>query len=479
MTATASMKGYALAFFILALCLTLSSSAFSQTIIVLGEGKETKLDLTVGKSVILKSSQAIKYARIADPAVAECDLVVHTDPTEIYVTAKAPGATRLVISVVGKPEFTYDLTVAYDTAGLKQKLNEVMPEEENIQVVATNQSLTLSGRISSTAKLSQALAIAEGFAPKGPKGGINNLLEVAGVHQVMLEVRVAEMSKNLTKQLGFNFAYTQGGNFGISQLAGLGALGSGTGGSVPVGPLSLLVSPAVSALFRYSQGKATWTNFIDALQQDGLVKILAEPTLIALSGQSANFLAGGQYPVPVPQGLGTVAIQYQSYGVTLSFTPIVLEDKKINIKVAPEVSELDYSTAISYSGYVVPGLSTRKASTTVELGDGQSFAIAGLLSDNTLETLSKYPFLGNLPVLGPLFRSINYQKKETELIIIVTPHIVKPLDMAKQPLPTDYYVEPNAWEFWGLGLMEGRDKPSSSTASGELDGEFGHAVPLP
>ena len=476
MTATASMKGYALAFFILALWLTLSGSAFSQTIIVLGEGKETKLDLTVGKSVILKSSQAIKYARIADPAVAGCDLTVHTDPTEIYVTAKAPGVTRLVISVVGKPEFIYDLTVAYDTAGLKQKLNEMMPEEENIQVVATNQSLTLSGRISSTAKLSQALAIAGGFAPKG---GINNLLEVAGVQQVMLEVRVAEMSKNLTKSLGFNFAYTQGGNFGVSQLAGLGALGSGAGGSVPVGPLSLLVSPAVSALFRYSQGNATWTNFIDALQQDGLAKILAERTLIALSGQSANFLAGGQYPVPVPQGLGTVAIQYQSYGVTLTFTPIVLDDKKINIKVAPEVSELDYSTAISYSGYVVPGLTTRKASTTVELGDGQSFAIAGLLSDQTLDTLSKYPFLGDLPVLGPLFRSINYQKKETELIIIVTPHIVKPLDMAKQPLPTDYYVEPNAWEFWGLGLMEGRDKPSSSTASGELDGEFGHAVPMP
>lgn len=306
------------------------------------------------------------------------------------------------------------------------------------------------------------------------------MLEVAGVQQVMLEVRVAEMSKNLRKELGLNFAYTQGGNFGVSQLAGLGSLASsgGSGGTIP-GPLSLAISSAVTAFFRYQTGNATWTNFIDALQQDGLVKVLAEPTLIALSGQSASFLAGGEYPVPVPQGLGTVAIQYQSYGVTLNFTPIVLEDKKINIKVAPEVSELDYSTALVYSGFVVPGLTTRKASTTVELGDGQSFAIAGLLNNITNDTLNKYPFLGNLPVLGPLFRSINYQKKESELIIIVTPHIVKPLNMAKQPVPSDYYVEPNAWEFWGLGLIEGRDKPSSSTASGELDGEFGHAVPMP
>jgi pilus assembly protein CpaC len=304
--------------------LTVSSRAFAQPIIVLGEGKETRLDLTVGKSVILKSSQAVKFASIGDPEIAEC---VSLSPTEIYVNAKAPGVTRIIISQVGKALFTYDVIVAYDIAGLKQKLNEMMPEEENIQVVATNKSLTLSGKISSTAKLSQALAIAEGFAPKG---GINNLLEVAGVHQVMLEVRVAEMSKNLTKSLGINFAYAQGGNFYVSQLAGLGALGSGTGGSLPLGPFSLLVSPAVNSLFRFSQGSATWTNFIDALQQDGLVKILAEPTLIALRGQSASFLAGGQYPVPVPQGLGTVGIQYQNYGVSLNFTPIVLEDKKIN-----------------------------------------------------------------------------------------------------------------------------------------------------
>jgi Flp pilus assembly protein, secretin CpaC len=171
------MKGYGLAFVILALLLALSGSAFAQTVIVLGDQKTTGYDLTVGKPVIFKSSQPVKAASIGDPKVAEC---VSLSASEIYVTPIAPGATRLMISQAGKAMFTYDLTVAYDIAGLKQKLNEIIPDEENIQVVATNQSLTLSGRISSAAKLSQALAIAEGFAPKG---GINNLLEVAGVHQ--------------------------------------------------------------------------------------------------------------------------------------------------------------------------------------------------------------------------------------------------------------------------------------------------------
>lgn len=477
MKITAVIKGYGLAFVIFTLLLTLSGRAFSQAVIVLGDKNTAGYDLTVGKSVIFKTSQAIKSAIIADPKIADCVIasLPNEPPREICVTAKSPGATRLIITQAGKM-VTYDLTVSYDIAGLKQKLNEMMPDENDIQVVATNKSITLSGRISSTVRLSQVLAIADGFAPKG---GINNLLEVAGVHQVMLEVRVAEMSKNLTNRLGFNFAYSNGsGEFGLAQLASLAALTS-EDATVASGPLGLLVSPAVSALFRVKHGNNSWTNFIDALKEDGLVKVLAEPTLIALSGQSANFLAGGEFPIPVPQGLGTVAIEYKSFGVGLSFTPVVLDDKKINIKVAPEVSELDYSTGFTITGYVVPGLTTRRTSTTVELGDGQSFAIAGLLKDNTRDTVSKYPFIGEVPILGALFRSNDYQRNETELIIIVTPHIVKPLDVARQPLPTDYYTAPNAWEFYGLGLTEGMGKPSSPIAHGELDGEFGHAVPVP
>jgi pilus assembly protein CpaC len=224
-------------------------------------------------------------------------------------------------------------------------------------------------------------------------------------------------------------------------------------------------------------GGASWTTFVDALKSDGLIKILAEPTLIALSGQNAYFLAGGEFPVPVPQGLGTVAIEYKNFGVGLSFTPTVLSENKINIKVAPEVSELDYTNAFVSQGFVVPGLSTRKAETVVELADGQSFAIAGLLRDTVRDVLDKYPLLGDIPILGVLFRSRQFQKSETELVIIVTPHLVKPLDVAKQTLPTDYYVEPNDAEFYILGLMQGQENAGSGKMTGQLDGDFGHAMP--
>jgi pilus assembly protein CpaC len=237
------------------------------------------------------------------------------------------------------------------------------------------------------------------------------------------------------------------------------------------------VSPTVSSIFRFNSNGTTWTGFVDALKSDGLVKVLAEPTLIALSGQDAYFLAGGEFPVPVPQGLGSVAIEYKPFGVGLTFTPTVLADNKINIKVAPEVSELDFNLAVQLEGFVVPGLNTRRAETVIELADGQSFAIAGLLRDTARDAMSKYPLLGDIPILGTLFRSRSFQKAETELIIIATPHLVKPIDGDQQPLPTDYYVEPNDTEFYVLGLMEGQTKVQESNLQGDLDGEFGHATP--
>ena len=194
--------------------------------------------------------------------------------------------------------------------------------------------------------------------------------------------------------------------------------------------------------------------------------MLAEPTLLALSGETASFLAGGEFPVPIPQGLGTVGIEYKPYGVALGFTPIVVGEDKINITVAPEVSELDYSTAVRIEGYVVPGLTSRRAETVVDLADGQSFAIAGLLNERVRDTYSRYPKLGDIPVLGALFRSRYFQKQESELVIIVTPHLVKPLDMEKQTLPTDFYIEPNDWDIYLWGRMEGQEK-NNTQWSGE------------
>jgi pilus assembly protein CpaC len=425
-----------------------------------------KIDVVAGKSVVLKSIERVKRVSIADPAIAN---FVLTSPKEIYITGRTAGITNMTLWQEKGGYSIYDIEVGIDLSRLKQQIHQILPAEKDLVVTATHDSITLLGRVSSSANLSHALAVARAYAPEGK---VHNLAEVRGVQQVMLEVRVAEMQRNLVRRLGVNFNYfTQSGKFGINKLAGLTELdGSKLDGSI-------LVSPAVNALFRFNWSSATWTGFIDALKADGLIKILAEPTLIALSGQNAYFLAGGEYPVPVPQGLGTVAIEYKSFGVGLSFTPTVLANNKINMKVAPEVSELDFSNAIQFSGLVVPGLSTRKAETVVELADGQSFAIAGLLRDTVRDAIEKFPLLGDIPILGALFRSRSFQKNETELVIIVTPHLVKPLDLQKQPLPTDFYVEPNDREFYILGLMEGQESGRSGRMKGELDGEFGHAMP--
>ncbi|MCD4820778.1 MAG: type II and III secretion system protein family protein [Methanococcoides sp.] len=429
--------------------------------------KPKKLQVVVGKSIILKSPKPVKRVSIADPGIAAFVLL---SPNEIYITGKASGITNLTLWQNNKISVIYDLEVDYDISRLKQKLHEVLPLEKEIRVIATHDSITLSGRISSAANLSQAMALAEAYAPKG---NVRNLLEVAGVHQVMLEVKVAEMSKSVINHLGINFSYTRGGDLGLSLLGGLVQLGELT----DIGT-ELLVSPAVNALFSFNKGSANWSGFVDALKEDGLVKILAEPTLIALSGQNANFLAGGEYPVPIPSEDG-IAIEYKPFGVTLSFTPTVLSEDKISIKVAPEVSELDFSIALQVGGYTVPGLSTRRAMTVVELADGQSFAIAGLLKETVRDSMSRFPLLGDIPVLGALFRSRAFQKNETELIIIVTPHLVKPLDPARQTLPTDFYIEPDDTEIYILGLMQGWEKNQPSTVRGELDGEFGHGMPYP
>jgi pilus assembly protein CpaC len=299
---------------------------------------------------------------------------------------------------------------------------------------------------------------------------------------------VAEMSQSLMRRLGVNFSYISAGgqNFGISLLNSLTQLPSA---GWPGNPLA--VADNVNWIFRFASGGATWTAFIDALKENGLTKVLAEPTLITLSGRSASFLAGGEFPIPVPQSSGggtTITIEYKTFGVGLNFTPTVLGNGKISMLVNPEVSELDFTRAVSLQGYIIPSLTTRRVSTVIELGDGQSFAVAGLLKDDVREVVRKFPVLGDIPVLGALFRSTSFQKNETELIIIVTPHLVKPIDMTKQTLPTDAYIEPDDFEFYLLGSLEGRGKKDTAKSSpaasvpglkkgSGLEGDFGYMKP--
>lgn len=420
--------------------------------------------VTMGQSILINTTSAIRQISLAAPEIADSVLL---SPKQFYVIGKTIGTTNLTLWDSQNNVTVLDIEVTPDIVGLKAKLQEIMPSER-IGVTAARDGLTLFGDISSSARLTQALSLAELFAPEK----VTNLMQVSGVHQVMLEVRVAEMSSTLTKRLGINFTALTGGTFfGLNlfnDLVSIDEVLFGPGSS----SLDLTISSSINSLLQFEADDVTVTGFIDALKADGIIKILAEPTLVALSGQEASFLAGGEFPVPVPQGDGNVTIQFRSFGVALSFTPTVLSPDKISIQVAPEVSELDFTTAVTLAGTRVPGLTLRRASTVIELGDGQSFAIAGLLQERVREVVSKFPILGEIPILGALFRSSSFERGETELVIIVTPRLVKPLDMAKQPLPTDAYIEPNDVEFFFFGKLQGEGPKEGR--QGKLDGTFGY-----
>ena len=451
-----------------------NSLIHAQNRVLPGSEMPEKLELVSGKSVLLRLEQPINRVSIASPDTASYLLL---SPREIYITGKAAGSTNLILWKEDDTVEIFDLVVSYDIPMLKQAIHDMLPHETDLRITAARDSITLSGRVTSQSDLSQALSLARSFVPEGR---VNNLVEVGGAHQVMLEIRVAEMQKSMARRLGVNFSYADRGEFGVSTLGGLTQTVSPSDANIPPARESLLgtlVSPTVNALFRIESGRTkTYTGMIDVLKENGLVKVLAEPTLIAMSGQSAEFLAGGEFPVPVPQGLGTVAVEYRQFGVGLSFTPTVLGPDRISLQVAPEVSELDFSTAVRFEGFVVPGVTSRKASTTIELADGQSFAIAGLLRETARDQYSRYPVLGKLPIIGPLFTSRQFQQNETELVIIATPRLVKPIDGRKQPVPTDFYNMPDDKDFYLLGNMEGKPR-QQETPRGEFDGEFGHAVP--
>jgi pilus assembly protein CpaC len=440
------------------------------------------LDLIQRKSTIIETSIPVKRVSLADEEIA--DALVLT-PQQIYLTGKVAGVTRLTLwDETDKVIAFFDLEVSPGISRLKEKLHEMFPDEEDIRVTATHKSISLSGTVSSALILSQVLSLAQAYASEG-ESQINNFLQVGGVHQIMLEVRVAEMSRSVIKRLGVNFSYlTQSGKFGVSVLDNLAVVTPG------VGPGESLFSSSnnVNLIFRFLRNDTAWTFFIDAIKDEGLIKILAEPTLITLSGKTAHFLAGGEFPVPVPQSGGgfgnTITIQYKPFGVGLNFTPTVLSNGKVNMEISPEVSELDFRNAVSLQGFIIPSIITRRVSTVVELADGQSFAIAGLLNDRIIENVRKYPFIGEIPIIGNLFKTSNFEKQERELIVIVTPHLVKPLDKAKQTLPTDQYDEPTDMEFYLFGRLEGIKLPSSSTSNsldqknkGGLEGKFGHLAP--
>ena len=402
-------------------------------------GYAGQLALPIGGSRILKFSQPIGRVLLGDPKVAD---VVPLGEKTLYVLGKASGASSLTVLAAGDgahPIAAMDLHIGFDVDSLKRGLTEVIPGEP-ISASLQGDAVVLSGLVSSSAVAARAQALAEHYAPEK----VVNLMSVRGPEQVMLQVHVAEVQRSVARQLG------------LTQLQG----GFNDAGSVTLPGFTLNPNTVANILGSTMIGKnITLQGLFEALESKGYASVLAEPTLTALSGETAVFFAGGEFPVPVPQlgtpGQSQITIDYKQYGVSVGFTPTVYGDT-INLVVSPEVSALDKANSVNLQGFSIPGITTRRAKTTVEVRDGQSFAIAGLIRREFSDTLRGLPGIASVPVLGALFRSTAYANNETEVVIIVTAHLAKPTDRKNLVLPTDARVAPSAAE---LFLTSTTDKP--------------------
>ncbi len=430
------------------------------------------LHLQVGQSKVLRTTYPITRISVADPEIA--DIILISD-REVYVNGLAAGVTNL--SIWGKSRFTSaTVTVEADLTLLKEKLHQILPNQK-IAVQAAGSSVVLSGEVTGPLAQDTALALAGAFSGTGGgaagtrRENVVNLLHVGGVQQVMVEVRLAEIDRTVLDRMGINWtALSPQGNIWSQQINALNAIQSitraflgGTGVPKPGGVVTTTtqaLSTNIEAIGGFKAGGMIWTMFFDILKQNNLGRILAEPNLVTTSGQEASFLAGGLYPVPSPQpsavGAATVTVTYQPYGVGLKFTPTVLDGDKIAMKLEPEVSELDPSVTVQVAGFSIEGFLVRRMSSHLEVQDGQTIAMAGLLSNEDRNIVNKFPWVGDVPVLGALFRSSSWQKQETELVVLVTPHLVKPVTPGTARLSDDKWIDPNDYEKYLLGWYQGR-----------------------
>ncbi len=462
---------------VLGLSLLLAAPAFAQTpapnahetgarVVDTPAVKEVATDslvLAVDKAEKINLAEPADTVFVASPDVADVQVI---SPTIIMVYGKKPGETTLTASKQdGSILLQRRVIVDKDLGKLQSVLGKMLPR---IQALPVPGGIVLQGEADSSLEAADAQRIAQRFLTKD-KDEVINRLRVSGSEQIQLRVRVAEVSKSVNKVFGINWdSLTQVGSFtfglqtGASILSSAGAIGR-------VGTDNALYATGSSGNFKIN-------SLIDALAEDGLVSILAEPSLTAKSGETATFLSGGEFPVPVPQQNGAITVIFKPYGVSLSFTPTVIGRDRISVQVRPEVSELSASGSITLNNITIPALITRRAETTVELGSGQTFAIGGLLRSYQNNDISKFPFLGDMPVLGALFRSTKFRNDQSELVILVTPYIVHP---SSEPLaaPTDGYAPANDVERIVGGYHYEHGIPNEPVAVGQkLQGPVGFAT---
>jgi pilus assembly protein CpaC len=411
--------------------------------------EEVVLSVGTGRLVPLDGVMADIF--VANDTIA--DVQVRSN-TSVYVFGKAPGQTTVYATDrSGRVIYSATIRVGQNLASVDQMLELAMPES-NITATPMNGLVLLTGTVAAPADVEEAQRLVQAFVGEGTQ--VVSRLRTATPQQVMLRVRIAEVSRNFIRELGVNLAGLDPINgFSFLRADRAPTVNAATGRLVGFGALA---DQTTSIGGRGRIGNVDIAGAIDASDNNGHVTILAEPNLTSLSGETANFLAGGEFPVPVSQTLGQVTIEYKSYGVGLAFTPIVLEDGRISLRVRPEVSELATEGSIRLNGYDVPALTTRRAETTVELGSGQSFMIAGLLRNTSTNTIDRTPFLGSLPVIGALFRSTRFRRAETELVIIVTPYLVQPMNPTRVALPTDgFRAADDAQRILGGQMHAGRN----------------------
>ena len=463
-----------------------------------------------------KKEEGVKTPAVnTRPGVADVDVLLLA-PTEVYLLGKTIGTTNVVMLDRDGTCTAFDVVVAMDTMALQAVIGQLLPIEKEIKVTSAFDSIVLSGMVSDTEALTRVTDLANAYV-RGQDGGgqsnqrVVNMLEVGAPQQVMLEVKVAEISKSLLDQFGINFsrAYVPGdgsmmrflsGIFGgaagvMGQISGTGANGvpyssvdTVIGGTVPIAGAS---GGNVTVTYDAATGRPTYTTSygtvpgrgvsnttLNMQKNDGLVKVLAEPTIMAISGQTGSFLAGGKIFIPVSKDNGNggsaITLEEKEFGVSVRFTPTVLGSGRINLRVRPEVSELNVAgVRISSGGInaVLPSFTSRKAETTVQLMDGQSFAIGGLIKNNTTTNISAFPFLGELPVVGALFRSTEFQTDRSELVFVITARLVKPLPVGYR-LPTDGYVPPSRSELILGGKLEGQRTDDAASGDNPAQGGF-------
>lgn len=458
-----------------AVTLTAVPVAQAQTLRVMQGEAASTLSVPMNRAVVVESDAPFAEISIANANIA--DISTLSDRT-IYVLGKAPGRTTLtLLGPDGRLITNVEVQVAPDVTEFKERLGQILPGER-IEVRTANDGIVLSGTVSSIQKLDRALDLANRYAPDR----VSNLMTVGGTQQVMLKVRFAEVARSVSKQLSSGItARGPFGDGGFSLGAGSGRLVDGTSIGAPGSVVQNLNSEAVGQFaFGLPIGDVQLTVLLQALESNGLARTLSEPNLTALSGQEASFLAGGEFPVPIVDEDG-VGVEFKPFGVQLRFTPRVVAGDVINLQINAAVSGIDSSVVVQNEGFSINAFSRRETSTVVEMRDGESFAIAGLLEDDFQDLKGQVPWLGDIPVLGALFRSAEYQRQQSELVIIVTPYLVTPTIGEALALPTDRVRPPTEAELFLNGTLGVRTSAPSAGAAGEVarqdfSGSFGYVM---